>query len=134
MLLLQQQDKAALFRLYAKQPTQPQLLTQAVTNAQKQHTPTTTGIAKELEKLTNTHEPLKRTRHSTTTRRNQPPKPNIKLRIKPKTLKHLNQTSHPYKQNVKTNHINNNPKKTNLTHTHYKVIFYVDHFCCSVAS
>ena len=53
-LLLRQQDRQSLLRLYAKLPTQTQQLTPAVTNAQKQHTPTTTAIAAELEKLTNT--------------------------------------------------------------------------------
>ena len=52
-LLLRQQDRQSLLRLYAKLPTQTQQLTPAVTNAQKQHTPTTTAIAAELEKLTN---------------------------------------------------------------------------------
>jgi exosortase len=52
ILILRQQDKTGLLRLYSKLPQQTQQLTQAVANTQKQHTTTTNDIATELEKLT----------------------------------------------------------------------------------
>jgi exosortase/archaeosortase family protein len=50
---LNRQDKASLLTLYTKLSERAQNLITAVKNAQKQKNPTTSGIAKELEKLTN---------------------------------------------------------------------------------
>jgi hypothetical protein len=56
-LFLDQQDKTSLARLYAKLPQQTQQLITAVQNAQKQRSPTTSEVATELEKLTQTPVP-----------------------------------------------------------------------------
>jgi hypothetical protein len=53
-MFLNQQEKTSLLTLYNKLPTKTQLLIKAVTYAKKQGTPTTDGIANELNKLTNT--------------------------------------------------------------------------------
>jgi hypothetical protein len=51
---LDRKEKLGFLTLYRKLPTQNQLLIKAVTNAQTQGNPTIDGIAKEIDKLTNT--------------------------------------------------------------------------------
>ncbi len=53
-LILLQQEKTSLTILYGKLPTQKQQLLQAVAEAKKDGTPTTSGIAEKLSKQTNT--------------------------------------------------------------------------------
>jgi hypothetical protein len=56
-LILNRQEKHLLLRLYDKLPKQTQQLVTAVANASKTGKPTTTQIADELQKLTNTPNP-----------------------------------------------------------------------------